>query len=277
MKQSDRKVKIYYPNTVGPKKRGRDKGSELKLHAEKLYIDPNGLRTYVNEHWPINPETGGILPTEDLRALVEIIENGEKHYITDQLQEIWSDNSTGTYPDTMIFARFARQHLYSRNNKENVVQTPVSSPLSCLECHSSPSKGPLDGFIKIEGKLFNFGPIRPDSDFEKPFNEQPGFIEYAEYLQKRVDLGEITQKYRDAIFKGLQDSTNMENPYIVPVLRENQDIPWLEGDREKNGENSAGFEYDKDGKIYVREIFRRFGNELNINTWWRRNDLQMIP
>lgn len=292
-----RRVKICYTDFVPKDKRGDDGGSELNLHVVKYFDekqeDSRVLRTYVNEHWPINETTGGILPTEAFRIRVQVFkgelnqEGAEKLFITDMLQCLWGDNFDGSKGNTNMYPFFYRQHLYgtydkeTKTNTKQQLQTPVSSPLKCISCHNSRATFTQDIFLKPFEKRENFGAITPDKEFLKPYHEQKGYTKYKSYLEERVKKGEIKEDYAKAILKDLMNSTNMENPAIVEALKEHTKVGWLEGDtkQEKGGYyNANGFTYtDEKGETWTKAAFDRYKDELFINTWWYKKDLQIIP
>jgi hypothetical protein len=294
IKQEDRKVKIFYGDFVGPGETGDDGGSELNLHVVKYYDnkqpDGNILRTYVNEHWPINEETGGILPTEAIRVRAQVFKGplnepgAEKYFITDQIQIIWGTNFDGSKGNARMFPYFHRQRLYGGFDQENKVnlrnqlQVPVSSPKSCMSCHHSGSTFTEDIFLRSGEKKVNFGGITPDREFTLPFDQHRGYLKYKKYLDGRVKAGEIKDDYRDRILKSLQNSTSVENPSIVEGLDEAQSIQWFDGDTEIDHRDQAtGFKYTANGKTWVKAPYYQRRGELFINDWWARKDLQLIP
>ena len=294
LKQEDRKVKIFYADFVGPMETGDDGGSELNLHVVKYYDEkqPNGnvLRTYVNEHWPINEETGGVLPTETIRVRVQVFKGplnepgAEKYFITDQIQIIWGTNFDGSKGNASMYPYFHRQRLYGdfdqkeKVNLRNQLQVPVSSPKSCMSCHHSGATFTEDIFLKRGEKRINFGGITPNSEFELPTEQHRGYVKYRKYLEGRVKAGGIKDDYMSRILKSLKNSTSVENPFIVEGLNEAQHIQWFDGDTEiDHREQAIGFKYTANGKTWVKAPYYYRKDELQINTWWARKDLQLIP
>ena len=294
LKQEDRKVKIFYADFVGPKETGDDGGSELNLHVVKYYdekqLNGNVLRTYVNEHWPINEETGGVLPTETIRVRAQVFKGplnepgAEKYFVTDQIQIIWGTNFDGSKGNARIFPYFHRQRLYGdfdqkeKINLRNQLQAPVSSPKSCMSCHHSGSTFTEDIFLKQGEKKINFGGITPDREFTLPFDQHRGYLKYKKYLEERVKAGEVKQNYADRILSSLKSSTSVENHAIVEGLDEAQHIQWFDGDAEIDHRDQAtGFKYTANGKTWVKAPYFQRRGELFINDWWARKDLQQIP
>lgn len=292
IQEKGRKVKIFLADFVLPNERGDDGGIGPRLHIVKY----DG-KTYVNEHWPINESTGGVLPTETIRGRTQVFkgslneEGAENLFVTDMLQLIWDTNDTGSHPGSPYPYLF-RQNLYGNYKKErkenelanevNQVQTPVSSPLKCNSCHRSQATFTQSIFLKPSEKRTNFGAITPDNEFEKPYNEQRGFKKYLKYLDERVQKKESTQAYVDSIKKALMDSTRLENPFIVEALGENPTIPWVGADV-----LGQAFDYDPGAESFTYKAgenrwkkagYERFRGELiGLGEWWFRENLQLIP
>lgn len=300
--EQQRQVKIFYSDFVLPGEEGHDEGSELNLHVVKHFdyklSNGNKLRIYVNEHWPINLETGGILPTETLRIMAQVKEGdltkpgAEDLMAGDLLLLVWGDNADGRLPGGNLSIIFHRQHLYDdfngKENPENDILVKVSSPFDCRRCHNSRSTLTQDLFLKAPEKRTNFAAITPDSAFEMvdPKNEgniryhdHPGVIKYLRYLTDKVEKGELTRKQFDAVKADLMDSTAMENPSIVEALEKDDGISWLEADRVVNpgDTTSEGYTYTRGGKTYERRAAETYRNDLYGDTWWHRKNLQLIP
>lgn len=292
IEEKDRKVKIFLADFVLPNQRGDDGGIGPSLHIVKY----DG-KTYVNEHWPINESTGGVLPTETIRVRTQTFkgplnkEGAENLFVTDMLQLIWDNNDIGNHPGSP-YPYLYRQNLYGNykkarkenelQNEVNQVQTLVSSPLKCMSCHRSGATFTQDIFLKPWEKRTNFGAITPDNEFEKPFNEQRGFKKYLKYLNERVQKKESTQAYVNSIKKALMNSTRLENPYIVEALKENETIPWVGADILSSEDPKLLYDSRFIGLTY------KVGENTRINAgyvyfhgqlidWWLRESQQLIP
>lgn len=296
IQEKDRRVKIFYADFVKEGERGDDGGIGPSLHIVKYFDekqkDGATIRTYINEHWPINESTSGILPTETIRIRTQVFngplnkEGAENLFVTDMMQLIWDTNEFGKYPGSP-YPYLYRQHLYGNYKKErkenelanevNQVQTPVSSPLKCISCHSSKATFTQDIFLKPWEKRTNFAAVTPDREFEKPYNEQRGFKKYMDYLSEKVQKKQLTQAYADSIKKALMNGPRLENPFIVESIQAHTTIPWVSSDIPYDN-----YYYDSRADIYnakntrwIKAGFEYYKGELI--DWWSRSNLQIIP
>ncbi len=309
--EKERKVKIAYTDFVPPGEgHGEDMGLELHLHVVKSYDDklPDGknYRIYVNEHWPINEKTGGLLPTEALRVRVQacdcsLCEKGaHKFFVTDMVNILWGTNTNNFKYNAIVYPYLYRQNFYGdvvvkkdketgeeiwENNVANTVHF-VSNPLSCVGCHTPRDKKPSSSHShshKVStdtGKLKD-GSITLPEDFLTPYNEHPGYKKYEEYLMQRVKNDQSNKAYAIAILKDLMDSTNMENPFIVEALKESKTIPWVGEDTvlDRYDGRAYGFTYQDGEKTYVKAGFNHFKDNplYDLGLWWFRENAQLIP
>lgn len=296
--EKDRKVKIYYADFLKTGQQGDDMGDGPNLHVVKYFDekqkDDTVLRTYVNEYWPLNEETGGLLPTEVIRIRSQAFKgslyerDAHKLFVTDVLQVIWSDNYDGLKGSASIYPYFSRQHLYgplAKSDTSNQMQTFVGAPTWCAVCHTS---GHGRSHVpKLEIKRKNYGAIIQDEEFDLtklPYEEHPGYKKYMTYLNNLVKNKKTTQRFVDSVARDLQKSINLENPYLVEGLIESKDIPWVEGDTllEKKFEPQLdyGFTYKENGKTWKRanyEHYRAQSEFISLGNWWFRHNAQLIP
>lgn len=311
--KEERKVKICYTDFVGPEENSFDAGSPLNFHVVKYYDekqnDGSYLRTYVNEHWPINESTNGILLPEAIRVRVQAFKgkkNGleslklagaEYLFLTDSIQIIWGINSDGSKGNAYAYPLIYRQHLYGdfdkdKEKKKNAVnQTLValSSPTSCMSCHHTTATMTEAVF---DTERTNFGAVTPDEEFKKPYEKQRGYKIYMDYLRELVKKGKCTEKFLNAVAKDLLDSTNMQNPYMAEALKENNSLPWTGADYEYERFDFKARSYTyktKENKVIdgvQKEIETRWKKAgfdlyldqlLGVGEWWDRDNLQVIP
>lgn len=296
--EKDRKVKIFISDALQAGEEGEDMDVGPTIHIIK-YFDikqPDGSfrRIYVNEAWPINPKTGGILPTERLRVRMQaskdinaLYEKGaHKLFITDMFQLIWHRNDDNSKPGATIYASMARQPFYREWNGEgnpiNQTELLVSNPTSCISCHVISPKNNHTKHIHSHSlsKRTNYGAITQDHYFDAEYSNHPGYKKQMISLDDMVKKGEISKEQRDQIAKAMRNSTIWENPFMVETLQElssNKNIPWLNGDVEAVGRDPGrkGFTYrDNEGKIMEKAIYPRF-RPLGIGEWWSRDDLEV--
>ena len=274
----ERRVKICYVEFVPPELIGHDLGVGPLLEVIKYYDevqeDGSKLRTYVNEHWTVDEKTGKVSPTEEIRIRTQVFKGSlsepgaDSLFIPDAFLLISSQQAKGQNKDNWIPPLY-RQHVYGKfdeaeqKNRRYQVHGIVSSPTKCMHCHST--EGELKHAIRflIPGEeRKNYGAITPDELFEKPYNQQPGYLEYMAYLLRSVRAGELDQNEVKRLLKDLEDSTRMENKLIVEAFTNNDTLPWVEGDREfdkllEEDPQAEGFKY-KDGKVWVRAGYYYF-------------------
>jgi len=311
--EEERKVKICYTDFVGPEENSFDAGSPLNLHVVKYYDekqnDGSYLRTYVNEHWPINESTNSILLPEAIRVRVQVFKgkrNGleslklagaEYLFLTDSLQIIWGINSDGSKGNAYTYPLIYRQHLYGdfdkdkgkKKNSVNQTLVALSSPTSCMSCHHTTATM-TEAVFDVERT--NFGAVTPDEEFEKPYEKQRGYKIYMDYLRELVKKGKCTEKILNAVAKDLLDSTNMQNPYMAEALKENNSLPWAGADYEYGRFDFKARSYTyktKENKVVdgvQKEIETRWKKAgfdlyldqlLGVGEWWDRDNLQVIP
>ncbi len=312
--EKERRVKLCYTDFVRGDETAEDDGTSLNLHVVKYFDerqeDGSYLRTYVNEHWPVNEYNNGILLPEVIRVRAQTFKgakggleslkltDADNLFTTDFIHIIWGVLSDGSKGNAGIYPFLYRQHLYGdfdkakKENSVNQVEANISNPTSCMNCHHSKSSSTNRIFLNANEKRINFGAITPDKEFEKPYSEQRGYIKYIDYLKEKLKQKKCTEKFITAVAKDLLNLSNMENPYIIEALKENNSLPWVEGDYKYE-------RYDHKAKSYtyttkeIREIdgvkkeietrMKKAGFDLyldqllGIGEWWDRDNLQVIP
>lgn len=296
--EKDRKVKICLTDFVGPGEEGDDMSIGPNLHIVKYYdeVQPNGAkhRIYVNELWP---EANGILFPESIRVRAQMFdgslfkEGAHNLFVTDMFQLFWNTNDDNSKPGaTFVYPQMARQHYYGdfdlQKKTNRLIQSEffVTSPTSCIGCHTPSTKNNHTKHLfhqDLSMKINYSGAITLDKDFELPYNQQPGFKKYIAWLNEKVKKGEIKNEFVDNVAKSLMNSRNLENPYLLEVLRDNDPIPWLDDDGEAIGYEAGrdGFTYtDANNKVLERAIYTHYGpNSIGLGRWWFRNNLRAIP
>ncbi len=301
--EKDRKVKIAYTDFVpGGVDHGDDMGTQLMFHIVKYYDDKqSGRRIYVNEHWPISEDTGAILLPETIRTRVQAFDGAldkkgaNQLFIPHMINIIWGINYDGSGGNSPFRASVYNQNFYGpytktvdkETKKETWANTRaqtmhiVSSPLSCIGCHTPREKRfeikdseLLEILPKETLKLFD-GSVTAQSEFEKPYNEQVGFKGYRKYLYERVRNGDISKENADSMLNTLLNSRNVAIPNMVQILKENTSLPWIGDDslldEYREIRRTDGFTYEKNEKTFVRAgLFHFPGSDLNV--WWFRNE-----
>lgn len=305
--EKDRRVKVCLTDFAGPGEEAKDMGRGPSIHVVKRFKEkqPDGsIKThYVNEHWPINEMTGGILPPETLRIRVQAFK-GEKElyepgahnlYITSVPLIAWNMDISTSKTELLL----AQQHLFGEQqtringkgeeekfNPLNQVEVAVSSPANCYSCHNINPKNRHGKSIFNEAALrkarINYGAITQDWDFETPFEKQPGYELYAKWLENQVKTGYTKQESMIDILRDIKNPANFEIPLIVEALKDLKSIPWVDGDIEASRYDAGrdGFTYNESGKEWEKAFFGHFRPQLSstfIGEWWHRRDLQMIP
>ena len=304
--EKDRKVKIAYTDSVqGDVDHSDDMGTPFQFHVVKYYDDKqSGRRIYVNEHWPISEKTGSILLPEVIRARVQAFDgsldkkDANKLFIPSMINIIWGLNYDGSGGNSQFRAYVYNQNFYGHYTKTVDKETSkerwsntraqtmqfVSNPLSCLGCHTPREKkfeirdSELIEIIPREKlKLFD-GSVTPQSEFEKPYNEQVGFKRYRKDLYEKVRKGEIKKADADFMLNTLLDSRAIAIPNMVQILKENTTPTWVSEDTLKDEyrdiRSTDGFTYGKNEKTFVRAgLFHFPGSDLNV--WWFRDEGQI--
>jgi hypothetical protein len=278
--EKDRRVKICFTD-FAPNKRARDRGEKLRLHVVKKYKD-----IQVNEHWPVDPSNGNIIYPDVIR-----IRAGQEN-LTDALGLIWIDDGGGTSWDidssgekkyTPVYPKFYRQHMWGYDFKEqedkegierknqrknllNQLRINISNPISCVDCHTPGTALNLSRNLFLDENPIRYSEtsITPFSEFEKLYNEQLGFKHYKSFLK---DL-KISQKKKDELLKGLQNTSHLENPGIIVALKDDN-IPWVGKDVEvKAGYSSdpSFYRYKFKGREFIQSGYLQ--HKIESFTWW---------
>lgn len=305
--EKDRRVKVCLTDFAGPGEEAEDMGKGPNIHVVKQFkekqLDGSIKTHYVNEHWPINELTGGILPPETLRVRVQAFK-GEKElyepgahnlYITSMPLIAWNMDISNSKTELLL----AQQHLFGEqethiNNKGekekfnpiNQVEVAISSPANCYSCHNISPKNSHAKHIFNEAGVrkakVNYGAITQDWDFETPFEQQPGYKKYETWLEHRVKTGYTKRDNMINILRDIKNPRNFEIPLIVETLKDTKSIPWVDGDTEVQGYDAGrdGFTYREDKKEWEKAFFSHYNLQLSstfIGQWWHRRDLEMIP
>jgi len=287
MKETERQVKICFTNFIPPSGIANDGGIDGNLHIVK-YIDikqPDGsnLRTYVNEHWSVI-ESGILLP-ETIRIRSQFMKGSlneigaENLFKTDLLQLFWEDDANdggGAKP------RLYRQHLFGnfnpteQINPQNQIEVSISSPTSCISCHRSQATFTQSVF---NTEKISFGAITPDSEFQKPYNKQKGYLELIDYLKKLLEANKISPDFMNKVATDLLDSTNLGNPNMANELKSNNFIPWVNGDVLASEYDFRGkdYTYKNSSKTWRKAGFEHFKTQTNVGYWWSRANNVAIP
>ena len=306
--EKDRKVKIAYTDAVPDDvDHSDDMGTKSMFHIVKYYDDKkSGRRIYVNEHWPIREKTGGLLLPELIRTRVQAFDGpldkpgANKLFIPFMINIIWGSNYDNSGGDSPYRAYTYNQSFYGPRIKEVDKETGkekwfnrraqtiqrVSNPLSCIMCHTPREKrfeikdSELIELIPTEKiKLFD-GSVTPQSEFDKPYNEQIGFRKYRKNLYERVRKGEITKTNADARLISLLNSRHIAIPNMVQILKEYTVLPWVDEDIPENEYRETsptdGFTYQHNGKKFIRAGFLSFPG-ADLNTWWSKENGMIFP
>lgn len=248
----------------------------------------------------------GILPAETIRIRVQTfkgdlqVTGAENLFVTDLIQAVWAIDPGGLIGENGIYPSFVRQHLYAEQvegndgnkfNPKHQVYVPVSSPLRCATCHSSNAIFTQDIFLKPGEKKKNFGAITPDEEFsdQKAPENQLGYKQLEHFLNAKLnDETEILDKSLvDAILNDLKDTTSVELPYMADAVKQADNIHWVDSDEKPIWGRSVdlGLTYTdtvfEDGKLKEKEFYRAIaayhGDSIGLGTWWKRNELILIP
>ncbi len=298
IKESERKVKICLTDFLRLGEEGDDMDMGPSLHVVKRYVHVQPDKTerviYANERWMIVPETGAILPPEIIRVRAQAFKGSlyeagaDKLFVTDMLQLIWGrddDNLKGG----SIYPLLARQHFYGERGPKdtsspiNQTELLLSSPTSCVSCHVISPKNSHAKHLFNGGepkRKINYGAITQDSDFDVPYEKQPGYTKYLKYLDEKVKKGDIKKEFADSAAKSLRNSRNLEVPYMIWALNETKNIPWLGSDIEVSGYDAGryGFTYMDGKKEWEKAFYSHYKDQFFwLGLLWSRNDLAVIP
>ena len=309
--EKDRRVRVCLTDFAGPGEEAEDMGKGPNIHVVKQFREKQSDGSfkihYVNEHWPINELTGGILPPEIVRVRVQAFK-GEKElykpgahnlYITSMPLIVWNMDISNSKTDLLL----AQQHLFGEQqsyldekgkeekfNPINQTEVAISSPVNCYSCHNiSPNNSHAKHIFHEAEKRktkINYGAITQEWDFETPFEKQAGYEKYEKWLSTRVKTGYTKQDSMIEILREIRNPENFEIPQVIETLKDTKSIPWVDGDTEVSGYDVTrdGFTYtDGDGKNkkeWERASFNFYRLQLSstfIGEWWHRRDLEMIP
>jgi len=246
--------------------RGDDEG--FGLHVVKRF--ENSERTiFVNEHWPIDRATGGLLFPDEIRLQSQVF-TGERHRLGSESTYLFDSVRLAWGPSNEI-------EIYRRSLQQGGrMRVPVSAPGSCLQCHeSTSSNGFADAYLET-GETRDYEAIVSQSHFKLPPAKQRGFREYVTFL-KNVNAPDYPQ-----IEKILADpGDRLQLPGILDALRAAYgQRQWLGAD-EKWGRSSysSAFQtpwqqgsYFQEGDWYLDAIEEIFEGKYR---WW--NPKIVIP
>ena len=282
--EKDRKVKIYFADAVvPPDHHGGDLGALDFIHIVK-----HDGSTYVNEHWPIDKKTGGIMPTEVIRISSKVFNvlpddpSYKNLFINDQLGVIWEKELDA--PNNPFKPYFFKQHIYGdydlkeKRNPDIQVQVSVDAPMDCLMCHETGAKRKKDPSKPYRHTTFE--PFTKEEDFKKPSDKHEGFIKYKNYLDERVKKKELSQKQVDEIIKDLMNLTSFENPNIVNALKQATSVPWVGADIKPDITHPGrdGYQYIENGITWNTAGYELYKDQLfNPHWWWQKSDTILIP
>lgn len=163
----------FASDAPGHFERGDDEG--FGLHVVKRLRLPR--RTIlVNEHWPADRVTGGLLLPDEIRVQSQVfagearVPGSHNTYLFDALRVAWG-------PDGEI--EFYRRG-HDTGGKQRV---PVVAPTSCLGCHDSETSESFADVFRQPGEPRNFETIVSDSHFQLPYDKQRGFRQYVAFLE----------------------------------------------------------------------------------------------
>ena len=286
MKAKDRKVKPFIASFTPRGERAPDQGADSMLHVTWLFKDRQQdgkeLFTLVNEHWHYDWYTGGLNPTEYIRARVQVKEGslskpGPKDidpndlFITANRQVAWEELE---YPaEADWYPILYGQYSYNEKNKRNLTKERVRN-MGCADCHNQYQTISRD-FLKPWQQKTNYALIVPEVAYDLPVEKQPGYVQLEKYAMDRVKKGEVKRGFTLSLLKDLRSSSNLVNPNIVrslktektfwvgsdtPLMNVNQfpisNVYWRSVDGAKKQYRKAGHNYLLDqGRLQWTELW----------------------
>jgi len=246
--------------------RGEDEG--FGLHVVKRF-EAKERTIFVNEHWPTDRATGGLLFPDEIRIQSQVF-SGERHragaertYFFDSIRLAWGPSN-----EIEIYRRSLQQGGRMR--------VPVSAPGSCIQCHESSSSSAFADTYLQPGETRDYEAIVSQSHFKLPLTKQRGFREYLDFLKK---VGAPNYPDIEAVLASPGDKLQL--PGILGALREARaQRQWLGADEKwSRSSYSSAFQtpwqqgtYFQDGDWYLDAIEEIFEGKYR---WW--NPKIVIP
>jgi len=175
----------------------------------------------VNEHWPIDRETGGLLLPDEIRVQSQVFQGearvpgSQDTYLFDSLRMAWG-------PDGEI-------EIFRRAHVKDHMRVPVIAPRSCLNCHATDMSGSFAADFLESGEARNFETIVSDSHFALPYQKQRGLRQYLDFLKARHGSPEFLSAVQQRLER---PNENLNLPGILPALNRSSvqflgdDLPW---------------------------------------------------
>lgn len=205
----------------------------------------------VNEAWNQDRKGGGLYAPDEIRVKTRVfpgprhVVGSDEQYLYDNFRVAW-----GPGPDDVKFYRRTRFTWDGDSNTHKKMRVPVSSPLLCVSCHSSPTTR-AKRFL-APGESIDHERIVQNSQFRVPAAKSLGVKEYVRHLRAKAFPEETIAKISQAI-------ENPRRAFHVPqlagawskFLAEGTNV-WLGGDLELSPSDIATFK-DLPGFYYNHE------------------------
>ncbi len=264
------KVEVFYSgfnsDTPDPNPKKFRPGDDLGygLHViRRLRIQDRNI--FVNEHWPTDRETGGIILPDEIRVQFQAFEGPERipgselTYLYDSFRIAWGPSGE---------VEFYRQT--SKHNPQRRV--PVTAPESCMECHNPGTSQDFAHAFLEPGEFRNFETIVADSNFRLPYREQKGLKKYLAYLREEKKApGKFVERAAQLLET---PASTLQLPDILAALRRHENSAnWLPGDAPwaRESYSSIGLahfqqgSYLVEGKWYLDALEEVFEGKYR---WW---------